>query len=304
MRHKLEFGAFKFLQWLLLLLPWGYVRRAGSALGFVSYYLMRKRRMITLDNLRNAFPERSEDELRTIAKGSFRSYGIALFEFFWFPNITHDLLDRVLQKKHLHVLKEYAESGKGVVLLTGHFGNWELLALGAAHLVQVSVAVIVQAQSNEYFDKEINKNRTMFGNRVVPMGISVREIIRTLHEGGVVAMATDQSGPREGVFVDFFGRSVATHQGPAVFGLKCKAPLLFCFSMRRPDGTYDVEFEEIPMSDLNAYNEANVLELTRRHTAVLESYIRKYPDQWLWIHRRWKHTWESVQAEDRAAAHG
>ncbi|MBI1806750.1 MAG: lysophospholipid acyltransferase family protein, partial [Ignavibacteria bacterium] len=115
-----------------------------------------------------------------------------------------------------------------------------------------------------------------------------------------VAIAPDQSGPMEGVFIEFFGRRVATHQGPAAFALRSGAPMQIGFIIRRSDGTYEVILEDIRTADLHGNTEANILELTRRHTAILERYIRRYPDHWLWMHRRWKHTWESVQREKQS----
>jgi len=92
------------------------------------------------------------------------------------------------------------------------------------------------------------------------------------------------------VFVDFFGRPSATHRGPAVFSLRNNTPILMIFLVRRSDGTYDALFEEVDRNGLEAYTEQNILELTRRHTALAEKYIRRYPDHWLWMHKRWKHT--------------
>ena len=182
-----------------------------------------------------------------------------------------------------------------MVMLSGHFGNWELIAFAVAHQSGLPFTIIVQTQSNRAVDRVINRHRCLLGNRVVPMGISVRETIRTLRSGGIVAIAPDQSGPEEGVFVDFFGRNVATHQGPAAFSLRTGAPMQMGFIIRVDDGRYKVVLEEISTEPLTGDSDENILELTRRHTALLERYIRLYPDHWLWMHRRWKHTWESVQ---------
>lgn len=294
MRHRAEYVLFKLIEWLVLALPLKFVQRLGSLLGLVGFYVVTKRRSIALDNLRHAFPDKSHQELRQIAKGSFQNYGITLLEFLWFPRLTHARLERLLTLNNLTLLKAEHAHGRGMVMLSGHFGNWELIALGVAHLAGLPFAIIVQTQSNQHFDREINKLRCRLGNKTIPMGISVREIIKTLQQGGIVAMAPDQSGPMEGVFVEFFGRKVATHQGPAAFALKCDCPMQIGFLQRRSDGTYEMTLEEVPIADLQGASEENIIELTRRHTAILEQYIRRRPDHWLWMHRRWKHTWESV----------
>ena len=303
MSHKIEYALFKLLQWVLTQMPFKSVQRLGAGLGLAGYYVSSSRRAVALDNLRHAFPDQSHAELQAIAKRSFMNYGSTLMEFFWIPALKEPMLDEIFHPSQFSLMVEAAGRGKGGVFLTGHIGNWELLALASSRFTKGHFTIIVQTQSNKLFDEEINRNRTKFGNRVVPMGISIREILKTLQQGGMIAIAGDQSGAKEGVYVDFFGRSVATHQGPAVFALKCRVPLLLALTFRRPDGSFDAEIQEIPVGDLQEYSEANVLELTRRHTAALEAAIRRQPEQWLWMHRRWKNTWESVQKELSEAQH-
>jgi KDO2-lipid IV(A) lauroyltransferase len=296
-RHRVEFIFFQLVKWCVLVLPLRSAQRLGTTIGSVCFHLLSSRRRIAIDNLRHAFPDRSEDELRRIAKGAFQNYGITLIELLWFPNLTDEVLRKLITIKNMEVMIQGYVRGKGMVMLSGHFGNWELIAFGVAYLSKLPFTIIIQKQENTLVDGAVNRHRCLLGNKVVPMGMSVREILKTLAAGNIVAIAPDQSGPMEGVFVDFFGRSVATHQGPAAFALRTGAPLQMGFMIRKEDGTYEVILEEIESSDLNGYSDANVLELTRRHTALLEKYIRMYPDHWLWMHRRWKHTWESVQRE-------
>ncbi len=301
MRERIEFTFFQCLKWLVLLLPLKSAQRLGWYFGSAAYYIMKRRRNIALDNLRHAFPEKSDASLIKITKGVFRNYGVTLVELLWFPNLTAESINDLLTVNNVELLRDAYTKGKGVVVLAGHFGNWELIALGAACISQLQFTIIVQTQSNSRVDAVINRHRCLFGNKVVPMGMSVREIIRTLSEGGIIAMAPDQSGPAEGVFVNFFGRTVATHQGPASFVLRSGAPLIMGFIIRKKDMTYEVVMEEIATSDLKEYNEENILELTRRHTSLLESYVRRYPDHWLWLHRRWKHIREDIHTEQQTA---
>ncbi len=305
MGYRIEFACFKLVQWALLLMRLKSVQRLGSAVGYCAYYIISSRRKVALSNLRHAFPELAEGQLRSIAKGSFRNYGIALFEFFWFPNLTPEIINAQFRKEQFDGINKFNKTGKPLISVTGHFGNWELLALSANLLAEFKPAIIVQTQSNKYFDAEINKNRSMWGSRTIPMGISIREIMKTLaQKGGVVALAGDQSGAKEAVYVEFFGRNVSTHQGPAVFALKCNAPIFLSLAIRKPDHTYDAIFEEVPMKDLGIYNDENVKELTQRHVAILESYIRKNPGQWLWMHRRWKYTMQEGSQEPREELQG
>jgi Kdo2-lipid IVA lauroyltransferase/acyltransferase len=288
MMHKVEYFLFNLLCQFLLLLPLGMAQRFGSFLGIIAYHLLAKRRSIALENLRQAFPEKEENERESIAKGSFRNFGISMAELLWFPKLNDEMLHKILSSENIHLVKEAAEKGKGLIVLSGHFGNWELIASGIARLSRLPFTIIVQRQSNKMVDEVINRNRCLYGNRVVPMGISVREILTTLQGGGVIAIAPDQSAPKEGVYVNFFGKMTATHQGPAVFALRCRSPILMGFLVRQRDKSYKTIIEEIDYTDITGKDEIAIEQLTQRHTNCLEQYIRQYPDHWLWMHRRWK----------------
>lgn len=188
------------------------------------------------------------------------------------------------------VIRNALGRNRGIIFMTGHFGNWELLATATMLHLNSSGVMIVKKQRNHYVDKMINEIRTRYTNRFVYMRESVREIMRTLGENGVVAMIADQSAPRDSIYVPFFGRRVATFAGPAYFALRSGAPVVMGFSIRRPDGGYIAMFEEVSTDDLKDASKENIKELTERHTAMLERYIRTYPDHWLWQHRRWKYT--------------
>lgn len=282
-------------------MPLKSAQRMGKLLGDLAFRILSSRRRVTLDNLRHAYPEKSLPDLMNIARGAFHNYGISLIELLWFPNFTDESLTSFVTVKNPGVLKSAAAQGKGMVLLSGHFGNWEMIVFAISWQTKIPVSIIVQAQNNKLVDGLINRHRCLRGNRTIPMGMSIREILRTLQQGGVIGIAPDQSGPMEGVFVKFFGRLVATHQGPAAFALRTGAPMCMGFIVRKADGTYEVTVEEVSTDNLHGSEDERVIEVTRRHTELLERYIRMYPDHWLWMHRRWKHTWESVQREKQEA---
>jgi KDO2-lipid IV(A) lauroyltransferase len=276
------------LRGIVISLPLSSAQRLGARLGEIAYRLFASRRRVALENLARAFPEADATERERIALGAFRNYGITFLELLWAPNLTADGFERLIDAPDRALIRELHARGKGLVILTGHFGNWELVGLCLTFLSGLEISVIVQPQSNELADRLITEHRSRFGNKLIPRGVSIREILTTLDRGGIVALAADQSGPKEGVFVEFFGREVSTPQGPAAFALRTGAPILMAFMLRQSDGTYRMELSPVPMDDLHGGGEANVTELTRRHTAVLERAIRAHPDQWLWMHRRWK----------------
>ena len=129
----------------------------------------------------------------------------------------------------------------------------------------------------------------------MPMGMSVREIIRTLQQGGIIALVADQTAPKESVSVEFFGRQVPTFEGPAVFCLKTGAPIVLGCTVRQNDGNYTMHLEHVPSDDLVHYSEENVRELTQRQVRLTEEIIQQHPEQWMWMHKRWKHVPDRVE---------
>lgn len=261
----------------------------GKAVAMLGYHL-GVRRAVTMDNLRHAFPEATEHERSAIARGAFRNYGISLAEMMWSSHASVDEVRALVSPVHYEVFAAAFGRGKGVVLLSGHYGSWEIIASAVPHHLPAPLTIIYQTQRNRRVDAFLLARRTRFGCLLVSMRDAPREVLRTLPRGGIVAMLGDQSGASESPYVEYFGRPAATHRGPALFALKTGAPLVMYFLERQPDGRYVMEFEEVPTEDLNGTLDDKVLELTRRHVATLERHVRKHPDHWLWMHKRWKHT--------------
>ena len=286
----------RIVQWL----PLRVARRLARWLGLLLYHFIPIRKGLTLAQLRRAFPEMSDTEIRRIAQGSYVNLITTMFEMMWIPRLTDDIIAEQIHVLNPEVFTNALRRGKGMILMTGHFGNWEWMSVGTARLFKQSYTVVVHPIHNPGVDRLVEHWRTMYGNRIVPMGLAIREIIRTLRERGVVAMIADQSGPSGSYYVRLFGRHAATYEGPAVFALRSGAPVLMGLSVRRPDGSYELEIEELPTQDLKGLTDENLHELTRRHVRALERGIRKHPELWLWQHKRWKHNphAESVLIED------
>lgn len=288
MKKLIEYLLFRLFRFIILNLSLKNAQQLGLKLANVFFVILTRRKQIAVDNLRHAFPEKSDAEILTIARKAFQNFGITMAELLWFPRITPDVLAQLVKYKNLELMMNRYTQGKGLIMLSGHFGNWELLALATGFVSKIPMTMIAKTQTNLLVDKIINYHRSLFGNKVVPMELAVREILGALSKGGIVAMIADQSAPKESIFVNFFGKHVATFEGPAVFCLRSGAAMQMGLIIRKPDFSYEVIIEEIQTSDLTEYNEATVHELTQRHTAVLEKYIRLYPEQWMWTHRRWK----------------
>ncbi len=287
-RHIFELIVFQTFVLVIQLLPLHLVQRIGASLGVMSYKL-GFRRSITLKNLSHAFPDKDQNTLESIAREAFKSVGITLFELIWTPRQFRLGLGHILEVENREVFLAEKNSGRGVLVLTAHLGNWELMAQSVAMVLSAPMLLIFKPQSNQWINRRVKAWRELCGNKLIPMDVSVREALRTLKEGGVVGMAADQTAAIQSLSVEFFGRQVPTFEGPATFSLKTGAAIVLTFAIRQPNGTYRLRFVNVPKSDLNGYNDENVAELTRRHTSLTESIIREYPGQWMWMHKRWKH---------------
>ncbi len=288
MRNYIEFAIFKFFVLIARLLPFRVLQKFGKFFGIFAYYFIPYRKKVALDNLRNSFPEKSEREIKEILKMTYVNFFITLFEFVSFPKLRADDFKKFVKFENIECVRESLSLGNGLILMSGHFGNWELSAIVSGLEIGKPLNVIVKTQRNKLVDAEINKWRCWFGNRVIPMEKAFRESLKILSSGGIVALLADQSAPREGLYINFMGRPAATFAGPAVMSLKSKAPIVMGFAIRDKNFNYRIVFERLNF-EFSSENEEEVLKLTRLHTSMLEKYIRFYPDHWLWFHRRWKH---------------
>ncbi len=194
MRDRLEYIAYISFGWLVRLMPWEAINRFGKTLGTVVFYLIPIRRSLTLDHLRRAFPQKSSTEIKEIAVAVYRNIVTSLLEIFWFSHLTADKVKTIVAMPDTSIMDARLKEGKGLIMLGGHFGNWELIAIAVGLLSRHPLTIIVQRQRNRYVDAFMNKNRMLFGNRVVEMERAPREIISTLRNNGVVAILADQSG--------------------------------------------------------------------------------------------------------------
>ncbi|MBS4027348.1 MAG: lysophospholipid acyltransferase family protein [Ignavibacteriales bacterium] len=262
---------------------------AGKFLGRVYYFLSSSRREIAVQNLLSAFPEKGTEEINAITKKVFENVGITFTEFLWTKNFSREKISKIVELENVAELQILVEQNQGAVFVSGHLGNWELTAIAIGVHLNTSLCAIVKTQHNIRVDKKISELRCYFGNRAVSMERAIRESISELQNGGIVALLSDQSAPKESVYVNFFGRNVATFQGPTAFALKTKKPLIAVYGLRNESGDYKISWEKIGFDDLSNYNNDNIATLTQRQTDLLEQVIRKHPEQWLWLHRRWKH---------------
>jgi len=290
--HSLEFAAYRLLCWVLRRFSLEGVRKTARALGRFAFQVLKYRSSVTLGNLARAFPAMSESAREQLARGAYENIATTLMELLYFRELEDEDIRRIVRFPNADILLRRMEEKRGVVILTAHIGSWEMIPPALRVIAGVNCVAMYKPQSNRLIDADIVRLRTRFGTRLVSMGVGAREVFRLLSQGEAVVVAADQSAPKESIYRKFFGTDVPVFQGPAVFCLKTGAALIALYVIRQPDGTYEILCNEIRTDDL-LYGEEAVKELTQRHLLETERVIRAYPDQWMWMHRRWKHAEEA-----------
>ena len=287
MRHRLEYLAVRMLIVLVRMMPDALVRCCGSLLGFAFYTLDRPHRRIAERNLAVAFPQRSAAERRTIARSAFGHFGRLLFEVLKFSTLTPAaMLARVEFDGEERARLAYAQ-GKGVLFVTGHFGFWELHAV--VHALQLApIGVLARALDNPQLNTLLESMRERTGNSVIYRQGTIRRVMRMLQERQGVAVLIDQHiQSRDAIYVDFFERPAATTSAVAALALRTGAPVVPVFALPLGGGRYRMIYEH-PVEPPGAGSPDAIREFTQRCTDVLEMYVRRRPDLWLWMHRRWR----------------
>ena len=289
MRRRLEYAAaWPFIK-ILGILPRRLSRAFAIALAQVIYLLHVRLRRVGMRNLELAFPEKTKTERARILRGEFTSLGRQLAEVCQFPRYTLQNVEQVVVYDGLENYERAYARGKGVLFVTAHFGGWELSAF--AHSLHGHwLNVVMRPMDNPYLDRLIQSYRTMHGNKTVAKDDFVRGLLGAMKAGETVGILMDTNmTPPQGVFVDFFGIPACTASGLARIALRTDAAVVPGFTIwDRKSGKYRLRFdpalELIRTGDL----EADIVANTQQFTKVIEHYVREYPDQWLWVHRRWK----------------
>ena len=270
------------------LIPLGIRKIIFESFFWLFYHLSVKHRLIALSNLRRAYPEKDMEEIARIAKGFYRHLAIVAAEFFELPSITKQNLDKWVEFEGLENLEKALEQKKGVLSIVAHFGNWELMTV-ALPLGARPMSIVYRPLDNATLDNLTAWMRTKDGNTLIPKGRAGRKITRLLAENRIVGILSDQNVDKyEGVFVDFFGSPACTSVGLTVLALRTDAPVLPAFMARMPSGKYKFIIQPpVEITRTDNY-ESDLLVNTQRFTKLVEDMVRKYPDQWFWIHQRWK----------------
>jgi KDO2-lipid IV(A) lauroyltransferase len=286
-RYLFEYAAVMTIRSLVGFLPFWFAEAAGSGLGLVFYTIDRGHRRLAVANLTAAFPHRSPAECRAIARRTFQHFGRLLTTLLKFSTMTPAQMRARVEFAGEERVEDAHALGRGVLLFTGHFGYWEINAL--VHALRLPpLAVLARALDNPALHDLLERVRTATGNSVIYRRGAVRRVLRVLGSNGAVAMLIDQHmQSADSVVVDFFNRPASTTSALAAIAARTGAPVIPVFALPLPGGRFRMTYEHPVAPPVGESPEA-LREFTQRCTDVLEMYVRRYPDLWLWMHRRWR----------------
>jgi KDO2-lipid IV(A) lauroyltransferase len=286
--QRAEFYSLRGVIRVLGVFSWETACRIGGRIGTAGYRPLRIRKGIVEKQIAAAFPEKTPEEVQRIARASWEHLGRTAIEMALLPALGKgavlNLVDSVEGWEHM---ERATAAGKGIVVVAGHHGNWELLGAYIAAR-GVPFDVIARGLANPLFDRYVNGIRTALGMAVMHDSQAVKRTPRALRAGHAVGFIADQGVlGLASTYVTFFGRPAKTPRGAAVFALRFNAPVLFVDGLRQPNGKYRIIIEPIEVVRTGD-READVDGIVIRFTEVLEKWVRRVPEQYFWHHRRWK----------------
>jgi len=278
------------LVWLISLIPFRVGQSLGRMLGNILAVVLKRRIKASLNNLRYVFGDTmTMSELIELNGRIVAHFAQMLFEAPHILRLNRANLNRYVIFDNEDAVSQALKKGRGVFMLTGHFGNWELMSAAFTLRFNVKGAVVVRPADFAPADRLLKNLRSRFGAEIIPKKRAMKKLLAAKKENKVIGILLDQNVDwYEGVFVPFLGKSACTNKGLALVALRTGSPVIPVFSVRQPDGRYRVVFEdEVPLlrtGDKIKDTEEN----TALFTQIIEKYVRQYPDQWFWFHKRWK----------------
>lgn len=286
-KNRLEYLAMTCVTFAFSRLSLVSARRVGNVIAGFAAKVLHLRRDVAINNLRHAFPERSNPELEKLYTSCWLHFMRVGAEIAQLPKFNQSFVERWIETDGLKVFADALLEKKGVIFASGHFGNWEWLG-GALAVHGYDLSYVISSQSNPLADRWLNRMRESLGLEIIYKKDAVRGVMKALKRNRIIAMLSDQDAHESGVFVPFFNRLASTPRGPAVFHLKTGCPIIFGKMISRGNGKYRVHLERLEFNNLTGSREVDEYRIMAKITSRLEEEIRNDPEQWLWLHRRWK----------------
>ena len=259
----------------------------GGWLGTLAFWLAPQQRELACDHLRCSLTLSDERRVRTIAKQCFQHLGKTVVEFMQFPRLDRAQIQRYVTFEGVEHVEQALAEGKGAIILTGHFGNWELLAASISATVAPLTPIVRELRSPR-LNALVSRYREKAGYATIDRDTGIRQALQCLRRNELLGIVADVDTTVSGVFVDFFGRRAYTPYSPVAIALKTGATILPTFIIRQPDGSHRAIIEPPLALKRTDIKEKDLVINTQKFTKIIESYIRQYPTQWIWMHRRWK----------------
>ncbi len=268
-------------------LPRSVTLTIGSQLGGLIFRLASQQRELACEHLRCSLDWMDEPQIRLIAKQCFENLGKNIFEFMQFPRMNSKRIQQSVSFEGTEYVKQALAQGKGAIILTGHFGNWELLAAGISATIAPLTPIVRELRSPR-LNALVSSYRSRAGYRTIDRDTGIRQALQCLRRNELLGIVADVDTSVSGVFVDFFGRPAYTPYSPVAIALKTGAAVLPAFIVRQPDGSHRAIIEPPLALQRTDVKEKDLVINTQKFTKIIESYIRQYPAQWIWMHQRWK----------------
>jgi len=283
----IEYTAISVFAWLFRCLPLQLARRIADVIAGLASQIIRLRRNVAIDNLYHAFPDKSRNELEIIYNLCWCHFVRLGAEIARLPRIDEQFIKRWIDMSSIHVLEEALAEGKGCIVVSGHFGNWEWMGGPGARL-GYPITYVVTSQTNKLAEQWLDRMRESTGVEVIHRRNAVRGVLNAIKRNRIIAILCDQDAGNTGVFVPFFNRMASTPRGPALFHIKTGVPLIFGSNPVDRNGKYKITLERMNFTGLTGKRSEDEEQIMAQITKRLEEEIRKHPEQWLWLHRRWK----------------
>lgn len=285
-KNKIEYFLFINLSRFIGLFPISFSRKIAHLIAFIFYYFIPIRKRVARENIKRAFPEKNPLQIRKILINSYINFATVFIEILYIYKLRKEEIKNFIKIED-DLVNKFKSEGKGVILLSAHFGNWEILAASSA-VLDCSYSIVVKEVRNNLVDRFMNNLRCKWGNKVIKLTPTMRELIKEIREKKIIAILADQRAPIESPKIKFFGKETSVFTGPAYLSTKLNTPILCYLCYRDKDGTYIARSHPIEY-DETAGEQEKIMQITKRYFEILETEIRKYPDHWLWFHDRWKH---------------
>jgi len=264
-------------------------KTSAKFLHFILYYVFPIRKDVILKNIKIAFPSNNNEENKKLLSKIYYSLSITLAEILCSQNIKKEDLNYLVKMSNNEIVEELLQRKSGAFLITAHFGNWELSALYIAAILKIPLHVLAKPQRNNLVSNWLNRSRSQFGNSVISLGVSIREVYKALKSNGIIGVVGDQRGPEGGLRVNFFNRQTSVYPGTAAIALKNNIPIYFFLIIRNKSFRYDIIMERINYENLKGDNNEKIQKINDIYMSRLEYYIKKFPEQWFWMHNIWKY---------------